>query len=227
MSIQLRDGSRVEDQRLDRLVQFDERSRGFAAVDLVGDRSPRSYTWRVGAWLDQGREGACVGFSIAHEAIARPKRVQGVTDATAREVYKQAQFLDPWPGTDYEGTSVLAGMKAGQERGWFGEYRWCFSEEDLAVTVGYLGPVVLGIDWHQGMFRPDANGFIHPTGSVMGGHAILCYSFSVKGGFYRLHNSWGPTWGHVGTALVSREDMALLISRGGEAAVPVGRAVPR
>ncbi len=31
--IQLRGGHTTEDRRLDRLLQFDERSRGFAAVD--------------------------------------------------------------------------------------------------------------------------------------------------------------------------------------------------
>lgn len=74
--MQLRDGSTVEDPRLDRLVQFDERSRGYGIVPLLEAQDktqPRSYTWGCDIrTLDQGREGACVGFAWAGEAAARP-----------------------------------------------------------------------------------------------------------------------------------------------------------
>ena len=73
--------------RLDRRVQFDERSRAFPIRALVGDRPRRGYTWRGDdEWypgehqlplLDQcprhGRcGGGCVGFGWALELAARP-----------------------------------------------------------------------------------------------------------------------------------------------------------
>lgn len=56
-----------------------------------------------------------------------------------------------------------------------------------------------------------------------GGHAILCNGVNVKSGLYRLHNSWGESWGVNGEAFISRADMATLLKRQGEACIPVKR----
>jgi len=76
------------ERTFDRLPEFDERSRNFPiglhllvhygaeAAALV----PRSYTWSAGEVLDQGREGACVGFGWSGELLARPSVVAGVTN---------------------------------------------------------------------------------------------------------------------------------------------------
>jgi hypothetical protein len=212
------------ERKLDRLPEFDERSRSFPIRALVEDKPRRSYTWSVKVFLDQGPDGACVGFSWAHDAAARPKIVPNVDDLDAFDLYHRARQLDQWPGEGYEGTSVIAGAKAMQERGWLREYRWAFSETDLALAVGYKGPAVLGINWYTGMFQPDSNGFIKPTGVVEGGHAILCHSYSIQdGGFYRVHNSWGQGWGEMAVAKIRREDMARLLSEQGEACIPTFR----
>ena len=84
--IKLKDGTEVEDRRLDRLESFDDRSRNFpimAARELEG-RRPRNYTWRMtGPVLNQGNEGACVGFGISHELAARPAEVKGLDYSSA------------------------------------------------------------------------------------------------------------------------------------------------
>ena len=124
--MKLKDGTEVQDPRLGRLVQFDERSRGFPIRALVEGKPLRSYTWRVGAWLDQGAEGACVGFAFGHELYARPV-VTPVSAGYAREeIYWKAQRIDPWPGgmypdatPQYEGTSILAGAQVCQSLGPF------------------------------------------------------------------------------------------------------------
>jgi hypothetical protein len=219
----LRDGSETRDPRLDRLIQYDERSRAFRSVEGIEDKPLRSYTWNKKVWLDQGSEGACVGFSIAHELAARPVVVPNVTPELATFIYKEAQKVDPWEGEDYSGTSVLAGAQVAKSLGYFDEYRWAFGEEDLARTIGYRGPCVLGIRWYQGMFNTDGKGYVHPTGGVMGGHAILCDSFNLKLNRYRLSNSWGKDWGMSGYCYVTREDMALLLEQDGEAMIPLKR----
>jgi len=185
---------------------------------------PRSYTWSCGLTLDQGSTPACTGFSVAHEAIARPMVVPNVTRATALALYKRAQKLDEWPGENYDGSSVLAAIKAGAEKGWYPEYRWAQSEADLALAVGYKGPAVLGVTWYDGMYEADAKGLIQVSGSVLGGHAILCNGISIKAGLYRLHNSWGLGWGVKGDCFISRKDMARLLAEDGEACIPVKRA---
>jgi hypothetical protein len=178
--------------------------------------------------LDQGSEGACVGFSWAAELAARPVVVQAVADSTGQELYHRARQLDEWDGESYEGTSVLAGAKATAELGHLVEYRWAFGETDLARGVSRAGPAVIGIDWHEDMWEPDGLGFVHPTGAVVGGHAILVRGYSVPKRRYLLHNSWGRSWGGrggapAGCAWLDADDMATLLANRGDACIPVKR----
>jgi len=213
----------VAERVFDRLVRFDKRSRNYPIRALISATKPRSYTWRCDLNLDQGQEGACTGFSVSHEAAARPVCVTGITNQTAQAVYRRAQQIDEWPGESYEGSSVLAAMKAGKELGWYEEYRWAFGEADLALAVSRKGPAVLGVNWYEGMGTPDSRGVITVTGRVMGGHAIVCNGYNVKTKMYRLHNSWGKSWGINGACFISAADMARLLSEQGDACIPVKR----
>ena len=209
-------------RKFDRLIQFDERSRKFP-IRTVVPKVPRSYTWRVGLNLDQGSEGACVGFAWAHELAARPVVQGNITNDLARRVYHEAQKIDEWPGEAYDGTSVLAGAKIVQSFGAMSEYRWAFGLEDLRLAVGHAGPAVLGIDWYEGMWDTDGDGFIHTTGEVVGGHAICCYGVDQKNKFFRLHNSWGENWGIRGACRINFADMEILLAHYGEACIPTKR----
>jgi len=232
--MKLRNGSKVKDSRLARIVHFDERSRKFSVRKLLGPKPLRSYTWSCPRWLDQGQEGACVGFSWAHELVARPVVVPNITAKFAREqVYWEAQKIDEWAGGSYpgarpvcEGTSVLAGVKVLQKAGYFDAYHWAFSIKELALAIGYCGPAVLGIPWYEGMFDTDEKGVLHIGGQVSGGHAILCNGVSVKNKTFRLHNSWGQSWGVNGEATISWDDLDRLLHEDGEACVPTGRRKP-
>jgi hypothetical protein len=138
-------------------------------------------------------------------------------------VYKLAQKLDEIPGEDYEGSSVLGGAKAAVQKKWIKEYRWGFSEPEMALAVGNHGPAVIGIDWLSDMMEPDSKGLIHATGYAEGGHAILVNGINLKKGLYHLHNSWGISWGINGGCFLSRDDMAMLLARQGECCIPVVR----
>lgn len=62
-----------------------------------------SWSW----WLfyDQGSEGACVGFGCSRMmSLLNRRRYDG------RWLYREAQSIDEWPGIDYDGTSVRAGL---------------------------------------------------------------------------------------------------------------------
>lgn len=204
--------------------RFDERSKLYPIRALVGaDPELRYKLWAKGAVLDQGVEGACVGFGWSAELSASPKRVGGVTDDSARNLYHRARQLDDWEGEDYEGTSVLAGAKAVQELGFLTEYRWAFGLNDVLGALSWTGPVVLGVNWYEGMMEPDSKNYIHATGQVVGGHCILARGISVKRQRVLLRNSWGTTWGQDGNCYLSFDDLAKLLSEYGEACVPVGR----
>jgi hypothetical protein len=111
------------------------------------------------------------------------------------------------------------------EMGYMREYRWAFSLEDILKTVSYRGPIVMGTDWYEGMMEPDSEGYIRPTGGVIGGHAWLIKAVSVPRKRVTVHNSWGIGWGRYGDAYLTWDDLNFL-RRGGEACVPVGRRKP-
>lgn len=243
-------GQTVNDVRLDRVYEEDWRSLNYAVgAELIEQQAPiyrpRSYTWAIDEWLDQGHEGACVGFSFAHELAARPQEIHGVTNSFARDVYYEAQKIDPWtggayPGASpfYEGTSTLAGAQVLRGRGFYESYHWALSALETAQGLGYFGPCVLGINWYTGMFNTDPRGFIHPTGRIEGGHAILAHSVKIvyktlwswrartwqdvdyERSYVVLHNSWGPDWGQNGTAKLSLANLARLITENGDVCFP-------
>lgn len=231
MLTRLRDGSEVKDRRLARLIQFDDRSRKYPVRAVISAKDPRSYTWSCESHLDQGQEGACVGYSLVHELIARPSCVTGVNGKFAREqVYWEAQKIDEYKGGEYpgakprsEGTSVLAGVKIIQKLGYISEYRWAFSLKDLVLAVGYKGPAVLGLNWYESMYDINSCGHLHVSGELAGGHAILCKGVDVKSKTFTLHNSWGKRWGRGGDALITWKEMERLLHEQGEVCIPVIR----
>lgn len=225
----LRDGTQTEDPRLDRLIEFDARSRSFSVAEVLAAPAPtvRSKTWRLKERNDQGRDGACVGFGVGHRLAAVPLRLGGVDNAFSFALYKEAQRLDPWPGEDYEGTSVLAGVKAAQARGHVREYRWCFTLDDYVQALLTEGPVVVGTWWKDTMWRPGADGYMDTTGRNVGGHCYLLRGVDVRGKRFRLTNSWGTDWGTNGEAWIRWADWERDLMPGGEGVVLFEQRVRR
>lgn len=252
--VKLKDGTIVDDARLDRLIQFDKKSKNFPVAATIDERKLRSNTWRIVSdyIIDQGAEGACVGFSITNELMARPAEVKFPDLSTANEfarsnIYHEAQRRDPWEGgaypgasPHYEGTSVLAGMQAAHALGYFKEYLWAFGLKDLVFGLAYKGPAVLGLWWFDTNYTPDADGYIRPLGNKVGGHAILARAVKLvklneglaltwdnvdlDRSYIILRNSWG-VWGYNGSGdcFVSLRDMGNWLNDQGEAVFAVAR----
>ncbi len=229
---EMRDGTTVEDARLGRLKQRDERSRNFGVAPLALPADLRSKTWGVpGEKLNQGSEGACVGFGVTHELVAYPMSNLGLTNEFARDVYHEAQKIDPWDGEAYEGTSVLAGMKIGQRLGYYGEYRWAFSIDELAKAVAWEGPVVVGTDWLSDMDHVRESGRVIPGGSVRGGHCYVITGLTLSPRLegepsipmFRCRNSWGVGWGRKGDFFIAVDDFEKHLMPGADMVIPVGR----
>jgi hypothetical protein len=187
----------------------------------------RSRYWTPGTKvLDQGTEGACVGFGVVGEAMASPARRPG-SDPLAFDVYSAAKRIDEWEGVDYEGTSVRAGMLVGRERGWWAGFRWAFTMTELRAALEE-GPVVIGCEWREGMYQTTDEGFVLTHGRVVGGHCLLLTGYSPNyrgsGARYRWRNSWGRGYGVNGNGYIRPEFLEqILFAAGGEAAVPTGR----
>jgi hypothetical protein len=238
----LRNGAQVEDRRLDRIYPGVEEhfpSLAFLTAEnpRLEGKAPRSYTHNFRVYdphLDQGSEGACVGFGWAHELACTPGVVKGVDNQFARErIYWAAQRRDQWDGGAYpgaspfmEGSSVLAGAQVVKDEiKLIGGYDWSLTLDELIMAVGYLGPAVMGTDWYSNMFSPDAAGFVHATGSIEGGHCWLARGVSLRKLAFRCRNSWGIDWGEGGDFWVSFDDIGKLLDAQGEACVPRLRKV--
>lgn len=223
-----------------RMPHQDPKSLAYRVEDhpkAVAAPTPRSYTWGlpVGQMLNQLNTPRCVGFSCAHEIAARPA-VRAVTSATGDGLYLMAQSIDREEGRVWdEGASILAGAKALQRWGRLKEYRWATSVEELALGVSRIGPAILGLDWFGGMMEPDADGYIWPTGSVVGGHAVLDRGYKRysppegPSGRHLIQNSWGTSWGGrggapLGCAFLSDEALRTLMARPyADACLPIVR----
>lgn len=240
--VRLRDGSEVRDPRLGRIPAFDERSRGFPVRAALGPQQQIEVTrlWHLSSTshvLDQGRMGSCVGMGVTNDLRYTPRPVPGLTEEFAvKRIYWPAQQGDEWPGGSYpgadpvyEGTSVLAGIKAAAALGYYKTYRWAFSEADLALAVGHLGPSIIGVPWFEGMLEADAGGYLRLTGEVIGGHCVCVIGISLSRDDYTIAQSWGPDWNAPmrGRARITRAAMAMLLRQDGEAAVITERATPR
>ena len=224
------------DPRLDWRARFDERSRSYASRDVIDFSKPlKKRVWQPGPVLDQGREGACVGFGWSGELAASPIRVKRIDDAFALDIYRGAQRRDQWPGEDYEGTSVIAGAQECKARGYIGEYRWAFNADDLKYAVAQLGCAVIGVNWYYGMYSTTKTGMVNVTGRYVGGHCLYIYGYNPAARIagedwhkrfevFMWQNSWGPNYGLNGRGYLRVEDaQRLIFDENGEACIPLQR----
>jgi hypothetical protein len=208
----------------------DQRDHGFLLREVVPAPTREiqyRYWFQNGWWGDQADTPQCVGYAWAHFLEDGPLTQLGPGPILAPSViYDEAKKVDEWPGEAYDGTSVRAGAKALQARGFISEYRWAF---DLGTVVNALlttGPVVMGTNWYAGMFAPDADGVIHLTGDLAGGHAYELTGVSRALGRVRLKQSWGRAWGINGHAWLTFEDLERLVHEDGEACLATETRAP-
>src|SRR5688572_19871443 len=154
--------------KLGRIPVFDPLSKAYPIRAALNQDQmiPVSKQWYVTTSLDQGALSACVGFSWAHCISSYPDPSLNMNREHAIKLYHRAQRLDDLPGEDYEGTSVLAGIKAVKRLhpGAIDSYRWAFGLDDLILSIGYIGPVVLGVNWYSDMYAPQPDGLIKVGG---------------------------------------------------------------
>lgn len=259
--IVLRGGFQTKDPRLDRIPDWDSENERYRISQATVRGVPLeqkeicSKTWALDTWLDQGVEGRCVEFGICHDLLAEPEPVLAdpLVDQilATKRIYWTAQRNDVFPGGAYpganpfsEGTSVLAGMKAAKDLGFYGEYRWGLTLRGPLRGLSHLGPLILGINWYEDMGETDADGWVHVSGEQTGGHCILCVGSHIEAvqgfqgqimetdqidmerSYLILHNSWGRSWGQDGRAKLSIPDFDRLRQEDGEICIASQRYTP-
>lgn len=173
--------------------------------------------------LDQGVEGACVGFGLAAELSAIPISIP-TGNSQALDFYQGARGQDREMGYDFpSGATVLGGLRHLQKTGRIAGYRWAERFEDILGALQEHGSVVMGTDWFSGMDSPDAFGVVEVSGSVRGGHCWTVVGYwrnhPVAGECYVAINSWGDRFGDRGRFLIKPDGLRRLFERGGEAAI--------
>ena len=230
--IELRDGSVSVDSRLGALEEFDDRSLAYSITDTLKERYeklvPINKVHLAPTCLDQGQEGACVGFATTHAILTEPiiQDPKIYNAKFAREsLYYPAQMNDQFPGGEYPGadprmggTSVLAVMKEAKKLGLIERYDWSFKPEDFILGIGYHGPSVVGTKWTDQMMRPDNRGVVSTYGRVVGRHAYLVYGINLRTNMALCLNSWGPdNYGVQGRFQIPLEALFDLLEDRGEA----------
>lgn len=253
----------VEGRRFDRKPFRDPRSNAFLVreqLDLIQRRFRNNDRWwrKVNPSLDQGSSGACVGYSAATILNTTPYPYPA-DENLARQLF----MLSIRPGeTAANGSSVLYGLKAMKQLGYITDFYWAGVDSstygsrtaeslviaesmisDLIDGVGYLGPMLIGMDWTVSMMETRPSGLLEmdPTSGWASGHAITCLGIllnqtlpgegSRKFDVAVLQNTWGSDWGVMGpwgtgsVGFITLEDLHYLLARNGEGAFPVKNPV--
>jgi len=193
--------------------------------------SRRSHLWAFfDQPLDQGNTGTCVGHGWKGWLSTAPI-IQSDTDEPPYpfDIYDAALTVDEWPDNDSDperqfGTSVRAGAKVLQGLGYLKTYNWVYDASAAADWLGGVddlgrfigGPLVIGVNWYESMFETDAEGFLHLSGSVAGGHCVCLTGWNEKLGFAYGLNSWGVGWGKKGRFYMPAEVLDRLLKEDGE-----------
>jgi hypothetical protein len=194
----------------------------------------------VRAKYDQGKEGACVGFSSSIMMSILNRRFYD-----AHWLWNEAKKIDEWPDTnpgDDNGTSVRAACDVLRAQGHCRIYRsktepcnpqdgiaanrWATNVDEMRTQIAAGNPVVLGINWYVEMDTPAKVGSRYWVAKdkkltkIRGGHAICTYAAFDRYQAFGLQNSWGASYPRV---LIPYEVVQRLINEQGEACLVTDR----
>lgn len=183
--------------------------------------------------LDQGNDGACIGFGVSAELSADPVMLPTGTPF-ANRLYQLAREEDQAMGLNFpDGATMLGGLRAATKLGQIQGYAWARSSDELLDAVLAHGSVVLGTNWYSGQDTLTREGLARVRGFVRGGHCYTIVGYVPRFAVtdpasgtvsyveaYELINSWGPNYGRNGRFYMLRRDAdRLVFGEDGEAAI--------
>jgi hypothetical protein len=174
---------------------------------------------------DQGREGACVGFSQSWLMSILNRKLYD-----ARWLYLQAQLIDEYPTTPPAGgTSLRAGFDILRIKGHRRIYakesrppeleqgisanRWATTVDEIRRAISLDIPVNLGINWYRQFSSPEQRPRLDDNGKELTEFGIRRYDWWIG------VNTWGRiSGGHAITCIGAsdRRDALALCNTWGE-----------
>lgn len=191
--------------------------------------------------LDQGELGSCGGNTAVEWlncGVALGNRMQTklngivrrhpkyyLTEPDAVEMYSAATQLDDdgipgkYPPSD-TGTSAVGLGKAMVLFDSITVYNWTFTFESFLANLQQQ-PIMVGTNWYESMFDPNASGYVVPLGTdPAGGHEYLARGVSFTQQYILCRNHWTKDWGVKGEFKISFGNMNRLLNEQGDSLVP-------
>jgi cathepsin B len=77
---------------------------------------------------------------------------------------------------------------------------------DIQTAIMTTGPVQAAFSVYQDFFSYKSGVYVHTSGSLDGGHAIVLVGWTVVNGMdaWIVRNSWGTGWGLSGYFMIQR-----------------------
>lgn len=195
------------------------------AYDQAGNLPARRF-WGMGGYdmrLDQGNTGTCQGNAWTNALIAAPSEhttYAGFRDPNTAEMWAQQLYVDATGDeTLMQGAYTRQILDELLGRGMIASYHRCQTADETVDVLRGHGPVCYGLAWYRSMddtIEEYGNTYIHvDESSGIRGYHEVCFTgvdlAPTEGPPYaRMENSWGPDWGHHGTARVPIEDLHIL-----------------
>lgn len=168
--------------------------------------------------LDQKDTNHCCGFSAADWGINYPTH-SDFTNDDGHRFYYECKIIEGEPNAE-NGAYIRSIGKVLKNNQHLEGYAFAPDIETIKYWLLYKGPIIAGTIWKQGMFSPDADNVIRPTGATIGGHAYLLNEWRADN-YIGIQNSWGSEWGKNGKAYISQKDFEEIFAQGGEALAAV------
>lgn len=197
---------------------------------------PVEKRWRaLGSCVpNSGLEAVATGAVWAAIVNAADVAKPALTEDQAVDWYTKVTRLDPFAGEfrpDDTGSNGLTMAKLLKSLDLIGGYLHATSLEGGLTAlhgdedtpgVGFL----TGITWKTGCDEPDAEGIIHWTGQVRGGHELYVREYDAERGLVWLDNHWSEDWGIRGRAAMPAEEFAAAVRDDGDITVLLPRTAP-
>lgn len=158
------------------------------AVDHHSEQQP---------WLNQGKEGACVGHGATNFLNANPypgTRDSAWATALYREITTRDSFRGDWTNGQ-SGTSIRAGGDELKRRGLIKAYAFAADIDVMLKHLRDVGPVFIGVPWFRSADRVDPDGFTRVWGNsgIRGWHCVAIDAVNMLASepYFLYPNSWG------------------------------------